>query len=185
VLFDTWYQVARVAIVGVLAYAALIVGLRVSGKRTLAKLNAFDLVVTVALGSTLATTLLSSDVSLVEGVVAMGVLVLAQLVVSWSSVRWRLARRAARSSPAAVVLDGRMLESVMREQRVTATEVRQAVRSAGQGSVSDVAAVVLETDGTLSVISSAALGDGSALVDLRDPRSGGTIGPGPRRSGGA
>jgi uncharacterized membrane protein YcaP (DUF421 family) len=41
--------------------------LRVSGKRTLAKMNAFDLVVTVALGSTLATILLSADVSLAEG----------------------------------------------------------------------------------------------------------------------
>ena len=49
--FDSWFGLLRVLVVGALAYAALILFLRVSGKRTLTKLNAFDLVVTVALGS--------------------------------------------------------------------------------------------------------------------------------------
>ncbi|HUH13323.1 MAG TPA: hypothetical protein VMK65_09445, partial [Longimicrobiales bacterium] len=57
--FDSWTGLGRVLLVGALAYAALILILRISGKRTLTKLNAFDLVVTVALGSTLATTLLT------------------------------------------------------------------------------------------------------------------------------
>jgi uncharacterized membrane protein YcaP (DUF421 family) len=47
----------------------------VSGKRTLSKLDAFDLIVTVALGSTLATVLLSRDVALAEGIVAFALLV--------------------------------------------------------------------------------------------------------------
>jgi uncharacterized membrane protein YcaP (DUF421 family) len=61
--FDTWSDVLRVLAVGAAAYGALVPPLRVSGKRTLAKLNAFDWVVSVALGSTLATILLSSDVA--------------------------------------------------------------------------------------------------------------------------
>jgi hypothetical protein len=61
---------ARVLLLGALGYVALILLLRLSGKRTLAKMNAFDLVVTVALGSTLATLLLSSRVTLLEGVTA-------------------------------------------------------------------------------------------------------------------
>ena len=55
-------------------YVALIALLRISGKRTLAKLNALDLVVTVALGSTLATVLLSSTVALVEGITTLALL---------------------------------------------------------------------------------------------------------------
>ncbi|RMD68975.1 MAG: DUF421 domain-containing protein, partial [Cyanobacteria bacterium J149] len=47
--FETWSGLGRVLIVGVLAYAGLIVLLRFSGKRTLSKMNAFDLIVTVAL----------------------------------------------------------------------------------------------------------------------------------------
>ena len=58
-----------------------------SGKRTLAKLNAFDLVVTVAMGSTLATALLSKQTTQADGVAAFGVLIGLQFVVTWLSVR--------------------------------------------------------------------------------------------------
>ena len=66
--FDTWSGLLRIIVVGTLAYAALVVLLRVWGKRTLSRMNAFDFVVTVALGSTLATVLLSRNVALLEGV---------------------------------------------------------------------------------------------------------------------
>lgn len=69
--FDSRSDTLRVLLVGTAAYATLVVVLRVSGKRTLAKLNAFDFVVTVALGSTLATILLNSTVSWTEGAVAL------------------------------------------------------------------------------------------------------------------
>ncbi len=61
---------------GSASYAAVVLVLRASGQRTLAKLNAFDLVDTVALSSTLATIFLSTDVSWSEGVVALTVLAL-------------------------------------------------------------------------------------------------------------
>ncbi len=67
ILFQSWSRLERVAIVGGAANLTLLLMLRVSGKRWLAKLNVFDLVVTVALGSTLATTLLSKTVALAEG----------------------------------------------------------------------------------------------------------------------
>jgi uncharacterized membrane protein YcaP (DUF421 family) len=83
----------------VLAYVVLVVFLRLSGLRTLSKLNAFDLVVTVALGSTLATVLLTKDVALADGALAFALLIALQFVVTWSSVRvgW-LRRRYARLS---------------------------------------------------------------------------------------
>jgi uncharacterized membrane protein YcaP (DUF421 family) len=54
VLFHSWFGLLRVLVVGTLAYAGLVVFVRISGKRTLSKMNAFDFVVTVAMGSTLA-----------------------------------------------------------------------------------------------------------------------------------
>ena len=75
-LFDSWFGLARVVLVGAAAYVALVFLLRMSGKRTLSKMNAFDLVVTVALGSTLATVTLNRSVPLAEGVVAFGLLIL-------------------------------------------------------------------------------------------------------------
>lgn len=60
--FSSGTTLIRTLVVGVLAYISLVLLLRLSGRRTLSKMNAFDLVVTVALGSTFATILLNRDV---------------------------------------------------------------------------------------------------------------------------
>ncbi len=152
IFFDGWEAIFRTAIIGVLAYVALITVLRISGKRTLSKMNAFDLIVTVALGSTLATILLSKDVSLVQGIVALGLLVGMQFVVTWSSVRARWVRQLVTGEPALVLYQGELLPSALKSARVTEDEVRAAVRSAGLPMLEVVEAVVLETDGSFSVV---------------------------------
>jgi uncharacterized membrane protein YcaP (DUF421 family) len=149
--FDSWSELGRILVVTPLAYGALVTILRLSGARTLSKLNAFDLVVTVALGSTLATVLLSADVSLSEGVLALVVLVALQFAVSWSSHRWKSVERVVKSEPVLLYRSG-FLPGPMRRARVTEDEVRQAARASGKASLDGVAAVVLETDGTLSVL---------------------------------
>jgi uncharacterized membrane protein YcaP (DUF421 family) len=146
----------RTLIVGTLAYAALVVVLRISGKRTLSKLNAFDLVVTVALGSTLSTVLLNKQVALAEGVLAFALLCGLQFSVTWSSVRWSWVRSAVKSEPTLLWVRGEPLDRAMRQQRVTLDEVRAAVRAEGIHEMAGVDAIVLETDGTLSVIPSVA-----------------------------
>ena len=149
--FDDWADLVRVVVVGTCSYLSLLVLLRASGKRTLAKLNAFDFVVTVALGSTLASVLLSSDVALAEGVTAMVLLVALQFLVAWLSVRSRTVEGLVKSEPTLVYRDG-FLHGPMRRMRVTDDEIRQAARTAGHARLDEVAAVVLETDGSLSVL---------------------------------
>ncbi|MEE1928783.1 YetF domain-containing protein [Streptomyces sp. TRM 70351] len=167
--FDSWYDMLRVAVMAMCAYAALITVVRLSGKRTLAKMNAFDLVVTVALGSTLATILLNRDVSLAEGALALVLLVVLQLVNAKASVHSRAFRRLIKAEPTLLLSDGRMLGDAMAGQRVTESEVLQAIRSKGIGAVEDVTAVVLETDGRFSVLSRSQAGSGSSLQDVREP----------------
>ena len=164
--FDDWSDIVRVLIVDTAAYVGLVALLRISGKRTLAKLNAFDLVVTVAFGSTLATILLSSDVSYAEGVTALVLLAALQFVAAMISSRLRLGRAVITARPTLLLRDGVILDEVLHEQRISADEIRQAVRASGAGSLADIAAVVLETDGSLSVIGTDRLGDGSALGGL-------------------
>ncbi|SCY93535.1 DUF421 domain-containing protein [Microvirga guangxiensis] len=153
--FDSWAGLGRVLAVGTLAYVALVAILRISGKRTLTKLNAFDLVVTVALGSTLATVLLSKSIALAEGVLAMALLVLLQFVITWLSVRSPGFQNLVKSEPTLLMHQGRFLEGAIRSQRITRDEVMAALRSNGVTDVADVAAVILETDGTMAVIKGA------------------------------
>ena len=150
--FNGWEPLARVAAVGASAYVLLLVMLRVAGKRTLSKLNAFDLVVTVALGSTLATILLSKDVSLAEGVAALAVLVALQYAVTWTAVRWARFNRLVKSEPTVVLRDGRPIDAAMRRERVSTDELVSAIRNSGGWTLEDARFVVLEPDGSLVAI---------------------------------
>ena len=167
--FDSWTGLIRVVVVGVLAYVALVAILRVSGNRTLSKMNAFDLIVTVALGSTLASILLTETVALAEGVLGFAVLIGLQFVVTWLSVRSRKVSELVKAEPVLLLYQGQFLHREMRRQRVLEAEMRAAVREAGHASLADVEAVVLETDGSFSVVTSN--GDSkSALEPLQLPR---------------
>ena len=162
--FDTWHGLLRVIVVGVLAYAAVVAILRISGKRTLAKMNAFDLVVTVALGSTLATIILSKGVALLEGLLALALLALLQFVIAWSSAALEVGgerRQVPASYPVARWRDRRLrIAGRAGDARGTA---RCRARWGGFGGLDAIAAVVLETDGSFSVISRTHAASGSAL----------------------
>ena len=159
---------------GALAYIGLVLLLLVTGKRTLSKMNAFDLVVTVALGSTLATTLLSKDVPLLDGLVAFVLLIALQFIITWLSVRSQTVSGLVKASPALLAYRGALLRDAMRRERVVEAEVLAAVRESGAASLEQVAAVVLETDGSFSVISEEPDGEPSTLAHMlehRAPRS--------------
>jgi len=173
-LFGGWYSLFRILVVGVLAYVTLVVFLRLAGKRTLSKMNAFDLVVTVALGSTLATVLLGKDVALADGALAFALLVGLQFAVTWSSVRARWVRRAVTGEPLMLLHRGDFLPSALRQARVTQDEIRAAVRGAGLASLAEAEAVVLETDGSFSVIRRSEGGGLSSLEGVREPRANAT-----------
>ncbi len=160
----------RVAVIATLAYFALILVLRISGKRTLSKLNAFDFVVTVALGSTLATILLSKSVALAEGVLALALLVLLQYAIAWLSVRSEGFQALIKAEPTLVYRRGCFLEAAMRRERLTREEVLAAIRASGNASLDRVGAVVLETDGTITVLDELTE-EGAGALDTVEQRS--------------
>lgn len=166
VFFDGYDGLLRTLLIGVPAYVVLIVFLRLSGKRTLSKMNAFDFIVTIALGSTLASLLLSKDVSLAQGALAFAVLIGLQFAITWSSVRARWVRRFVTGEPLLLLYRGRFLTSAMRHARLTESEVRAAVRAANLKDLADVEAVVLETDASLTVVPSGEKAANSALSDV-------------------
>jgi uncharacterized membrane protein YcaP (DUF421 family) len=164
--FDGWYGLLRIVLASTAAYFALVQMLRISGKHTLSKMNAFDFVVTVALGSMLATVLLSKDVPLAEGVLPLALLILLQYLITWMSVRSPFIDRIVKSDPVLLLHRGKFLFGTMRKARITEDEVLAAIRNHGQAEVEKVEAVVLETDGSIGVIPPAEGGAASALGDV-------------------
>lgn len=165
--FDGWFDLVRILVVGTCAYAGLILILRVTGKRTLSKMNAFDFVVTVALGSTFASAVLSSDVSLSEALLAFAMLCGLQFVIAFVSVRSRRLQHLVKSEPALLVYDGAILRDALRRERVTEDEVLAAVRSSGKATLASAYAVVLETDGSFSVLDAPNSGPADTLRHVK------------------
>ncbi len=151
-LFDSWNSILRTTVLGILAYITLVLMLRASGKRTLSKMNAFDFVVTIALGSTLASVLLSKDSSLAQGAAAFGVLILLQFIVTWLSVRSTWVRKVIVGEPQILFYRGQYFERALRSSRVTREEVFASIRASGHSDLSLVHAVVIETDASFSVL---------------------------------
>jgi uncharacterized membrane protein YcaP (DUF421 family) len=169
--FNGWSGLGRTLIVGVLAYAGLILLLRISGKRTLSKMNAFDLVVTVALGSTLATVLLSKDVALAEGLIAFATLIFFQFAITWLSVRSSSVSRIVKAEPVLLFHSEQFLRRAMMVERVNEAEIRAAARAMGVGNLEEVGAVVLETDGSITVIRQSSRPPLSAIADVATHRA--------------
>ena len=142
----------RIIIVGSLAYISLLFLLRISGKRTLAQMNAFDFVITVAIGSTFGRLLTAKGVSLAESITAFAVLIGLQYIVSLLTVKSSGFADVVMASPSLLYFDGRFINKAMREQRITQKNILASVRQQGIVSLQDVEAIVMEPVGKMTII---------------------------------
>lgn len=158
----------EVIINAVSSYIAVIFFLRISGKRTLAKWNSFDFIVTVALGSILASSLLSTKDTFGKAILGFSLLVLFQYIISWVSVRSSVIQKFIKAEPALLLYKGKMQNDVMKRERIAEGELLAALRGNGVSCIDNVDAVVLETDGSFSIICSIDEDSTSTLKDVKE-----------------
>lgn len=135
-----------------ITYGLIILFIRLSGKRSTSQMNNFDWIVTVTMGSVAASMILLDDVTLLEGGLAMALLLLLQYLVTTAVKAYPFAERIIKAKPVALMENGKWDEKAMKAERVTRSEVEAAVRGSGETNTDCVEKVVLETDATLSVI---------------------------------
>ncbi|MBA2244756.1 MAG: DUF421 domain-containing protein [Gemmatimonadetes bacterium] len=164
--FGGWEPILRILVVGTLGYLTLLLLLRLAGKRTLAQMNAFDFVVTVAIGASFGRILTARSVALAEAVAAFTLLVLLQYAFSWLRLRSPTLARVLTAPPALLFFRGEFLRDAMHREQVTELDLRSALREHGIGSFEQVEAIVFEPDGTFAVIPADQAGDGSALREM-------------------
>ena len=152
-LFRSWEIIIEIAIVTVFAYVLFVLMTRISGKRSLSKMNMFDFIVTVAQGSILAGTVINRSVYLFEGIAASLILFFAQWIVTKLSAHFDQFDELIKSQPKILFYNGRFIDNEMQNERITKEEILYAMRQNGKSSPTEVHAVILETDGQLSVIS--------------------------------
>ncbi len=161
--------IGTVVLSTVAIYLTAVVSIQLAGRRTVAQLSAFDVVVTIALGSVVATTAVSSSTSYPEGAAALLTLLALQVAVAWARRRFARLRRLLEFEPEVVVSAGKIdLPSSLWRSQLTEDELWSQLRQQGVFDTDAVVLAVLEPSGQLSVIR---CGDAVSLAALpADPQ---------------
>src|SRR4051812_30666258 len=161
--FHSWADVGRVVISTAVTFLLIIAILRVVGAQAIATMSGYDMVATVTFGSIVATVAVTRGVTISEAIASLLTLIALQEAIRFLQSRRLGGHHAVRQPPLVMVWEGTLLEAGLRKGRISADEVRAAVRKSGLASISDARGVVLENDGAWSVIPrSAPAGDDSA-----------------------
>ena len=137
---------------GILAYIAIIFIIRISGKRSLSKLNSFDFIITISLGSILSGVMTNPDLSLLEAMFAFSLMITLQYIVTFIAVRSDKFADWVKFKPALLYYDGRFNYQAMKKERITEKELYEKARTENYSSFDEVFAIVLESEGTISVV---------------------------------
>ncbi|MEX0876432.1 MAG: YetF domain-containing protein [Phycisphaerales bacterium] len=156
-LFDSWGDIGRVLVAAPILYFTVILCVRLTGKRSTSQMNNFDWIISVAIGSIIASPIMIEDVSVAEGAAAVGLLFILQWIVTKLVYHSEPIQRTVRARPTILLYRGQMQHNAMRRERVTEEEVISAIRESGKVEPSQVGMVVLESDAKLSVIPMEAL----------------------------
>jgi uncharacterized membrane protein YcaP (DUF421 family) len=151
-------SILRISLSAPLLYVAVVAFIRVSGKRSTSQMNNFDWIVTVAIGSLVGSGIIVQDIGALDAIWAIALLLGLQYALTWSILRSEGLANLVKASPRLLLYQGKFIETALRDERVSRREVMSAIRRQGLVKLSDVTAVVLETDASFSVLSTAHTG---------------------------
>jgi uncharacterized membrane protein YcaP (DUF421 family) len=151
-LFVPGTSLAEKIIRPVAVYIFLIVILRVGGRRELAQMNAFDLVVLLTLANAVQNAIIGDDNSLLGGFIGGATLVLLNLGVNWYLYRHPTLDRRLEGEPVVLVKDGRLLRQNLAHELITEEELLAIIHRQGVDRFESCAEVILETSGTVTVL---------------------------------
>lgn len=135
-----------------IVYWFLWILMRGVGKRELSEMSAFELILLVTMGDLVQQGVTQEDFSLTGAFLAVGTFAFWALLFAYGKFKSKRVARFLDDVPAVVVRDGEPLEGVMRMQRITLDDVREAAREQGIADLGDVRLAVLEPDGKFSFI---------------------------------
>lgn len=153
---DKWFEFSTESLIAIALtatgiYFAVILFTRIAGKRSFSKMSSFDFAMTVAVGSILATTIVSSSVSLIQGIVGLATVYILQISAAICR-RYTWFRKAIDNSPLLLMDGPEILYENLKKARVTKGDLRSKLREANVVQLSHIKAVVFETTGDISVL---------------------------------
>lgn len=150
-LFKDWESLLHIGLCALISYVVLFTFIRITGKRTLTKLNAFDFVVTVSLGSTLSSMILGKS-PIAEAMLALAVIIGLQFLLAYSAKKSQTIEKIINNSPTLLYYNGVFIESAMEKEIITEDEIHAEIRKYRIEHLEHVRAVVMELNGEITVI---------------------------------
>lgn len=133
-------------------YTAVLVGLRLMGKRELGQMTVFDLVVVLLLANAVQNAMVGSDTSVQGGLVAAFVLLSLNRIVAAARLHSGVWGRLIEGSPTVLVQEGEILDAAAKKEGLERSQIEMAMREHGIASLSEVRLAVMETDGSISIV---------------------------------
>jgi uncharacterized membrane protein YcaP (DUF421 family) len=141
-----------IALRATVIFVALYILVRLMGKRELAQMTPFELIVLVVIGDLIQQGVTQNDFSLTGAIIAVSTIAFLALVMSWAAYLWPAAERILEGEPRVIVRDGEVLVTNLHRSRLTHSEIESEMRLAGIGKLTDVAWAILEPRGKISFI---------------------------------
>lgn len=154
----------NIALRTILIYLALLLGLRLSGKREVGQMTLFDLIVLLLLANAVQNAMVGPDTSLLGGIIAAAVLLVVNNLVSRLRLRWTAFRHLVEGSPTVLVLHGQLIGDHLKREGLDEDMLMAALREHGIADIQSVEMAVLEIDGSISVVPSS-----STTTRMRKP----------------
>ena len=147
----SWTSLIAICLTSIGIYLAVIIFTRIAGKRSFSKMSSFDFAMTVAIGSILASTVLSKSVSLIQGVVGLAMIYILQISVAILR-RSTQVEKIIDNNPMMLMDGTKILHENLKKARVTESDLRSKLREANVIELSQIRAVVFEATGDISVL---------------------------------
>jgi len=141
-----------IAVRSILMYLALLLGLRMFGKREVGQFTLFDLVLVLLVANAIQPAMTGPDTSLGGGFVILAALFGLNVLIAWLRGRSPFVQHLIEPRPTVIARDGRWFPSALRREGISHDELGMALREHSLNSVEDVALAVLEPDGTISIL---------------------------------
>jgi uncharacterized membrane protein YcaP (DUF421 family) len=152
-MFHLGLPVAEKLIRAFIVYGALIVGLRLAGKRELAQLNPFDLVVLLTLSNTVQNAIIGDDNSVTGGLIGAAALLFINYLVVRFLYRHERLERLVEGEPDVLIDHGEICKAALDREIITLAELETAAHKQGFAELADVERAVIEPGGSISFVS--------------------------------
>src|SRR5579864_1061326 len=134
----------------IIVYLFLVIGLRLAGKRELAQLNPFDLVVLLTLSNTVQNAIIGDDNSVTGGIIGAATLLLLNYLVARFLFRHEKLDRLVEGQACTLIDNGKVLDHQLKREVLTIEELESAAHKQGFGGLHEVESATLEPSGTIS-----------------------------------